>query len=180
MLNRYALGLSLGLYLMIALVCPLHSAAAEPSPRDLQVLARALGFLERPPVGSVEIGIVYPQQSANGRIEAERIAAGFGDGLRVGNLTLRPKLVPVDAAGQAGTIAMLLTEAAVPHAAVVAKAVAGRSILTVSSDRSLVDAGLVVMVVRSEPRVEILVSRAATQAAGVAFAAAFRMMIQER
>lgn len=180
MLNRYAAGINLGLCLMIALVCPLHSAVAEPSPRDLQVLARALGFLERAPVGPVDIGIVYPQQSATGRSEAERVAAGFGDGLRVGNLTLRPKLVSVDTADQAGTVAMLLTDAAVPHAAAVARAVAGRSILTVSSDRSLVDAGLVVMVVRSEPRVEILVSRAATQAAGVTFAAAFRMMIQER
>lgn len=157
-----------------------HHAVAEPTARDLQVLARALGFLEKPPNGIAEIGIVYPQQSASGRAEAGRIAAAFGDGLRAGNLTLRPKLVAAEAAGQAGTAALLLTDAAVPHAAQIAAAVAGRSILTVASDRSLIEAGSVVMVVRGEPRVEILVSRTAAQSAGVGFAAAFRMMIQER
>ncbi len=112
--------------------------------------------------------------------EANRIAAFFGDGLRAGNLLVRPRLVTLEKVGEAGPAALLLTDAAAAQAAMVARVVAGRSVLTVSSDRGLIDAGSVVMVVRSEPRVEILVNRAAAQTAGVNFAAAFRMMIQER
>ena len=159
---------------------PASPAVAEPTLRDLQVLARALGFLERPPSGSAEIGIVYPKQSAAGMAEANRIAASFGDGLRAGNLLVRPRLVTLESVGEPGLAALLLTDAAAAQAATVARVVAGRSILTVTSDRALIDAGSVVMVVRSEPRVEILVNRAAAQTAGVNFAAAFRMMIQER
>ena len=168
--------------LLAALAVPAQpaAAAAEPTLRDLQVLARALGFLERPPSGMAEIGIVYPQQSTVGLAEAQRIAASFGDGLRAGNLVVRPRLVTLESVGDARAAALLLTDAAAAQAALVARVVAGRSILTVTSDRALIDAGSVVMVVRSEPRVEILVNRAAAQTAGVNFAAAFRMMIQER
>ena len=173
-------GLRFFLAVLFVLGGSVHRAVAEPTARDLQVLARALGFLEKPPSGIAEIGIVYPQQLPSGLAEAGRIAAAFGEGLRAGNLILRPKLVAVEAVGQAGTVALLLTDAAVPHAAQIAAAIAGRSVLTVASDRSLIEAGLVVMVVRGEPRVEILVSRAAAQTAGIGFAVAFRMMIQER
>ncbi len=154
--------------------------AVEPTTRDLQVLARAMGFLDRSLGGTAEIGIVYPEQSAAGRAEALRIAASFGAGLRAGNLVLLPRPVTVESVAGAGMAVLLLTDAAAAQAGAVARAVAGRSVLTVSSDRSLVDSGLVVMAVRGEPRVEILVNRAAAQAAGIGFAPAFRMMIQER
>lgn len=167
------------LALLAGLALPL-GAAADPTPRDLQVLARALGFLERPPAGTAEVGVVYPQQSAAARDEATRIAASFGEGIRAGNLVVRPRLVTVEGVASVPVAALLLTEAAVPHAAAIAGAVAGRSVLTIASDRSLIDSGSVVMVVRGEPRVEILVNRTAAQAAGINFAAAFRMMIQER
>ena len=168
------------MFVLLAFCSLGRSALAEPTTRDLQILARALGFLEVAPRGNVEVGIVYPQHSAPGRAEADRIAGAFGDGLRAGNLTLRPKLVTVESVGQAGAAALLLTESAASHAGAVARMIAGRSVLTVSTDRALIEAGSVVMAVRSEPRVEILVSRPAAQAAGITFAAAFRMMIQER
>ena len=156
------------------------SPAVEPTVRDLQVLARAMGFLDRSPTGTAEIGIVFPEQSAAGRAEAQRIAASFGTGLRAGNLTVTPRLVTAESAAGVGLGVLLLTDAAVGQAAALARSLAGRSVLTVATDRGLVDAGLVVMAVRGEPRVEILVNRAAAQAAGVGFAPAFRMMIQER
>ena len=177
---RHRAGFRSLIFVLLALCSLGRSALAEPTTRDLQILARALGFLEVAPRGIVEVGIVYPQQSIAGRAEADRIAEAFGDGLRAGNLTLRPKLVALESVGQAGTVALLLTESATPYAAAVARMIAGRSILTLTMDRALIEAGSAVMAVRSEPRVEILVSRPAAQAAGITFAAAFRMMIQER
>ena len=156
------------------------SAAAEASLQDLQILVRALGFLERPPAGLAELGIAYPAASAAGRAEAERVAALFGDGLRAGALTLRPRLVPADAAGEAPVVAVLLTDAALPQAAQIAVALAGRSVPTIATNAAAIGGGQIVLVLRSQPRVEILVSRTAAQTARVNFATAFRMMIQER
>ncbi|MGK7867626.1 YfiR/HmsC family protein [Falsiroseomonas sp. E2-1-a20] len=155
------------------------AARADVSVRDLQVIARAVAFMTPAPSGTVEIGIVYPTASAPGRQEAERIVAAFGGGLRAGSLTLTARPIALESV-PSGPVALLLTSAALPQAAAVAAAVAGKGVLTVSTDPAAIEGGRVVMTVRSEPRVEILVNRAAAQGAGVSFSAAFRMMIQER
>lgn len=156
------------------------SSAAQVTQRDLLVLARALSFLDGAPSGDFEIGIVFPEGSAPGRIEAERIAAAFGNGLRSGAAILRPRLVLLQDSAKAEVRVLLFTEAALPRVHEVAAAVAGRGVLTVATERSAVEASGAVMAVRAEPRVEILVSSAAAQAADVRFATAFRMMIRER
>ena len=148
--------------------------------RDLQLVARVLGFLDQPPHGAVEVGVVYPAGSAPARGEAEQLAALFQDGVRAGGVTLRPRLLGVEEAASSRLRVLLLTDAAASQAAMIARAVASRGVLTVTANQVLVDEGLAVMAVRSQPRVEVVVSRAAAQAAGIGFAGAFRMMIQER
>lgn len=155
-------------------------AVAEASARDLQVISRALGFIEPAPSGTLDLGIAYPTPSAAGRAEAERVAAAMAGGMRAGNLILRPRLVTVEEASAAPVIAILLTDAALPQAGHLAAALAGLGIPIIATDPAAVASGFVVMAIRTEPRVEILVSRAAARAANVGFSAAFRMMVQER
>ncbi len=168
-----------GLAALLAGGVPVAASAAEMSVRDLQVIARAIAFMTPPPSGTAEIGIVYPGASDPGKQEAERIVAAFGTGLRAGSLTLTARAMPLEGIAS-GPVALLLTSAALPHAATAATAVAGKGVLTVAVEPSAIEGGRVVMTVRSEPRVEILVNRVAAQGAGVGFSAAFRMMIQER
>ena len=172
-------------FLVLASLIPLltlapEEARAQPTSRDLQLVARVLGFLEQPPSGLVDVGIVYPQGSAEGRAEAVRLAALFEDGVRAGGVTLRPRPLAIEEMPAAGLRVALLTDSAVRQAAALARKVASREVLTVTFDQPVVDEGLVVLAVRSQPRVEILVSRAAARSAGIGFAGAFRMMIQER
>lgn len=177
--TRRQFGLRLGG--LAAATLPGLAAAAETSRRDLLILARALGFMERPPTGTAELGIAYPGGSAAARAEAERVAEAFGsEGLRAGPLLLRPRLVAAESLAQPSFAALFLIDAALPLASRVAEALLGRGIATVCTDPTTVERGTVVMAVRSEPRVEIVVSRAAAQRAGVSFSSAFRMMIQER
>ncbi|WP_162530883.1 YfiR/HmsC family protein [Rhodovastum atsumiense] len=166
--------------LMVALAGLAMPAQAETGARDLQLIARTMGFLARPPSGTVEIGIVHPAGSDPGRTEAERIAAIFGSGLVVGALTLHPRVMTIEDAARAPVPVLLLTNAALPQATSLATALAGKGVLTVSTDPASVDARQVVVAVRSQPRVEIFVSRAAALAAGLEFSSAFRMLIQER
>ncbi|MFC0409803.1 YfiR/HmsC family protein [Roseomonas elaeocarpi] len=167
----------LALAVAITLLPGREAGAADTTPRDLQLIGQVLGFLEHPPTGAVEVGLLYAPAA---RVEAEQLAQRFGDGVRAGGVTLRPRLLPVAEIGTAAPRVLLLTNSALPEAAAVARAVAGRGIMTVSPDPALIDGGLAVLAVRSSPRVEILVSRAAAQSAGLSFAGAFRMMIQER
>ena len=173
---------------LLALACPILPASAaaaasahgQPTARDLQLVARELRFLEQPPSGLVEVGIVYPGGSPEGRAEAGQLAALFEGGVRAGAVTLRPRPLTIEDVPAAGMRVVLLTGSAVLHAAALARRVAAREVLTVTFDPPVVDEGLAVLAVRSQPRVEVLVSRAAARAAGVGFAGAFRMMIQER
>ncbi|KAA5610410.1 YfiR/HmsC family protein [Rhodovastum atsumiense] len=174
------LGPALALALALALTCLGTAVPAATGPRDLQLIARVMGFLAHPPGGDVEIGIVYPAQSAAGRAEAEQLVATVPGGVRAGNLVLRPRLLTLEEASRAAPPALLLTEAALSQAGALAAALAGRGVLIVSPDPASVDAAQAVVALRSQPRVEILVSRAAAQRAGLEFASAFRMLIQER
>ncbi|MBK1660121.1 hypothetical protein E2C05_21580 [Paracraurococcus ruber] len=139
-----------------------------------------MAFLEPAPSGLVELGIVYPVGSIDGRAEAERSATAMRDGLRAGAIQLRGRPMTLDEAASAPPAALLLTEAALPQGDRLAALLAGRGVPTISTNPSAVASDKAVMAVRAEPRVEIIVSRAAARVAGVAFSAAFRMMIQER
>lgn len=167
-----ALGVSAGLQ---------NCAMAEPAPsfseRDVQIVARALGFVHPPPSGEGWVAVVFAPGDAAGRRDAERIAALFGEGLRTGGALLRAHPVSADALASGGHAA-LIAAAGAPGDALMAAARSQR-IPCITSVIEQVEAGRCMFWVRSLPRVEILVSRAATQASGLGLAAAFRMMVRE-
>lgn len=154
------------------------SACADVLPEDLHTAARSILFLKNAPVGRADLGLVFTERA--GQELAQRLGDSLGRQLRVGSLDL--DLRPVALANLAGSTARALF--LVDPSQMAARALSGfvqrRGILTITSDPSLVNAGLLVMAVRSLPRVTIQVSRVAEQEAGVSFAPAFRMMIQEQ
>jgi hypothetical protein len=154
------------------------AAAALPTAVDLRVIARALSFLDRPPNGPVELGLIFNEAGGAGQAAATALAEATPP-IAIGALLLTPRPVALAALRQTRVGACLLLEPTPQHARLLAEAVAGRQTLTVTTDRPLVNAGLIVMAVRSLPRVEIIVSRSAAQASGLGFAPAFRMLIQE-
>ena len=161
--------------------CVSAVALEGPDRRDLQLLGQSLSFLREPPNGPLQVGIVYPAGSALGRAEAQAIAAQFSGGIHAGAVTLEPHLVTVDQVTRGtGLSVLVLTDAALPDAGHIAQALAGNGVLTVAFNPATNRSHDVVMAIRGEPRVEILVNRAAAQAAGIQFSTAFRMMIQER
>lgn len=154
-------------------------AQQEPSlsRRDVQVVVRALGFLLPPPAGEVWIAVVFAPGDAASRRDAERIAALFGEGLRTDGAVLRARPTPADALHPGGHAA-LIAAAGAPGGALMAAARAQR-IACVTSTLEQVEAGHCTLWIRSEPRVQIVVSRAAIQASGLGLAAAFRLMVRE-
>jgi hypothetical protein len=183
--GRFLRGAIAAWFIAAALALPLHLTAADTTSgltqRDLRLIAQTLSFLREAPAGTLYLGILYPATSELGHAEAEQIQAEFGGGVNLGALTLRARLLTVDEAVKTpGLTALFLTKAALPEAAAIAAAVAGKGVLTIASDPAAVAAGNVVLAVRSTPRVEIYLSRSAAESARVVFSTPFMLMIQER
>jgi len=163
-----------------AATLPTSPARADITPKDVQVMARALGFTEKPPTGEVNIGIVFAPGNPQSAKEADDLKTLMGTGLKAGNLTLKPVLVKIDDLGSAGDVAaFLLTDGVGADGAKLAAATKTKQKPCVTIDMAQVQSGACVMGIKSEPKVEIVVNKAAAADSGVSFAASFRMMITE-
>jgi hypothetical protein len=162
--------------LLIACGC----ARAEFHLDDLQIAGRALGFLDKPLNGDVNAGIVYVPADPQSARQAQALKQVLGEGLRVGNVTLKPILVPVRDVSRANVALFFLTDgvAGVETKAIVDAARVKRT-PCITTDLAQVRSGVCAIGIRSQPKVEILVNRAAATSTSVAFSAIFRMMITE-
>lgn len=157
----------------------LAPAFAEVSAADLQILARALSFLEKPPVGEVSVGIVYSPGNAPSVREAEAVQGMLRDGLKVGNLTLKGEAVPVSQLGRVNVDLILLTGGLNEEANSVAEISRSRHLVCVTTDLAQVRKGTCLMGIRSVPKIEILVNQAVAATNGTKFSTVFRMLITE-
>lgn len=151
--------------------------AASVSEKDLLVLGRAASFLLPPPANGDVVAVAYADGDAASRADAAAILALIGDGLHTGNAVLRPSLLAVSALGSVRcTLVIAASGANGPTLRAGSRAAHA---LCVTTDMAAVQAGLCALGIRSVPRVEILLNHDALAAAGIEFAAAFRMMIHE-
>jgi hypothetical protein len=155
------------------------TAQAQFALSDLQVAGRALGFLEKPLTGEIKVGIVYTSANPHSFAEAQDIQTMLGGGLRVGNVTLSPVLVPLTDVSGTDVALFFLTEGVGSEAMRTAEAARSKRALCITTDLPQVTSGVCAMGVRSQPKVEILVNRAAAARTGMSFSAVFRMMITE-
>ena len=147
-------------------------AQATTSERDLQVMARAAGFVDGLPRGNVPVAVVDGPN-------ADAVVAAMGAGVAGGGVTLVPRKVAVGDLAGSGVRVIIVPEGQGGQHGAIAAAARSLHAVTMSTDMACVNSGNCVVGVAAEPRVEIVVSRAASTAAGVSFAQAFRVMIRE-
>jgi hypothetical protein len=158
---------------LVLAVAPL-SAHADTT-KDIQIAGRALTFLENGPTGKVVLGIVFDPSKPASVAEKNAVIAAIGGGMSAGAVTLLAKPVEASAVpGVSGVGALYVTTGVNVGAAAKAK-----KLITIGSDASCATSGACTMSVLAEPKVEIIVNRAAAAAVGAVFKAAFRMMIRE-
>jgi hypothetical protein len=151
------------------------TAHAETTQRDLEVIGRAVSFMQGGSGSDRTVAIVYDAASA---AEAEALHALMSGGMSAGRVTLTSRLVPAsDASSVAGADAAIMLGGAASGAT--ATAVTSQGILTVSTDLGCVQSGACVMGVQSSPAVRILLNRSAASTASVSFETAFSMMVEE-
>jgi len=93
-------------------LCVLYAATAQAQLTrvDLQLVARVLGFLEKPLTGTVRLGIVYVPSDDQSVHEADSDLALLGSGLQAGNLLFTPVRVRIDQAAAAQVDVFFLPE----------------------------------------------------------------------
>jgi hypothetical protein len=162
---------------MIVVGAPAH---ADVTLTDLQIAARALSFVSDPLSGKVRIGIVYASDSPRSVSQAQQLRGMLADGMRIGTLELRPVLLESREVAAADVDLYFLTEYILTDATPpLPGGSARRKVLCVTTDIEQVQKGACVMGVRSRPKVEVFVNRAAAAANDVTFSTVFRVMITE-
>ncbi len=169
----------------ITLLCALSLAVLSPaahaaSKKDLQILGRALGFIESGPIDNVKIGLVYTDNHPRSSREADLILAIIGNGIQSGKINLQAEKIHARDAANARNPVLFLTEGIEEHFSSIFSAVSARGIITVSTHDTCLNTNHCVMVIKSEPTVDIQLSAAGAAATSVSFSSAFRMMVTER
>jgi hypothetical protein len=154
-------------------------ARAAVTDSDLQIIGRTLSFLDKPMSGEVTLGIVYVADNPQSAREAQDLQHSLANGLRVGNVVLKPLLVPMDQVAQVNADVLFLTSGLGELAKPVGIASRSRHLPCITTDLSQVQSGRCAVGVSSQPTIEILVNRAAALANGTTFSTLFRMMINE-
>lgn len=164
-------------FLVAALTLPANAQVTET---DLLIAGRALGFIDSLRHNSdVHVGIVYDPAIARSMQQATTFNSATANGLRIGSLVLKPVMVPIASLGSGRVEAFFLTDGLGTEAAKVARASRTRKIPCITFDIAQVRNGNCAMGVRSRPKVEVFVNRAAATATGLDLATVFRMMITE-
>ncbi len=149
------------------------SPAEAFSAKDAQILGRVLGFLDPAPPSSVTLALVYDSPAS--QKEAEGLAGQIAG--KAGNFTLAPKPMKASDVAGSGANAILLMDGV--SAASVTDVVKAKKIPCFTGDSAQVKSGACLISIKTDPKVEILVSGSLQKSSGVGFGAAFRMMITE-
>ncbi len=155
-------------------------ARADVTTADVQVAARALSFVTDPLKGAIRVGIVYAAGNPKSVQQAQSLRSMLGNGLKVGNLELRPVLVRSTDVADANVDLFFLTEyMTVNETPNLLQDRARQPILCVTTDIEQVRRGACVMGVRSRPKVEVFVNRESATTSNTKFSTVFRVMITE-
>jgi ABC-type uncharacterized transport system substrate-binding protein len=154
-------------------------AGAEVTQADILVAGRAISFIQSLAPGDVRVGIVYDPRVPQSSQQASELATMLADGLRVGVFTLKPVMLPVDKVDSGNIALFFLTEGMGANAENVGRASRKRKIPCITFDFGQVRNGACAIGAHAQPRIEVIVNRAAADASGTALNAVFRMMVKE-
>jgi hypothetical protein len=153
-------------------------ASAQMADNAVQVAGRVVSFLQPAPSGAIIAAIIYRPGDAVSENEARTIEHALGSGLVIGSLRLKPKRVAIGSLDELTGAKVAFVTRGTDYREI-ASATAPRSILTISSDPACARAGYCVVTIGSAPRVQIIVSKAASRAAKLRFSSGFLMLIKE-
>jgi hypothetical protein len=169
---------TLAIVMMSAAALPLRGAHAQSlSAKDVQIIGKALGFVD-PPTSSGVVAVVFDPTNAASKQDADAIVAAFGGGITGSSSNFTAKSISsTDFGGGDGYVAVIAAQGAASDG--IMAAAKAHKMLCITADTAAIQGGKCIMSVSSDPAVKITVSDSAARAAGVAFNPAFHMLISE-
>ncbi len=166
--------------LLVCMLGGMHPSrhAERLTPKDLQLAGWALQFTDMPLSGTVNLAIVYAQDVPGSEDEARAAASWLSRGLQVGKLLLMP--VPVEQSSLVDLqdyVAIITAEGV--YLPVIRDAMRQHHVPCLTTHLSQVQDGGCLVGLRSLPAASIQLNSSASASAGIRFATAFRMMVQE-
>lgn len=168
-----------GAVLGVTLALAMMPAWAAFDDTTLRVAGRALGFLDKPPSGNIQVGIVYAPEDPRSVQDAQRLQTMLGSGLRIGNVNLLGRMLKISDADAANIGLILLAEGSGSAAGRIGEISRKKHLPCITTDLAQARSGACAIGVSAQPRVQIIVNQAAAKASAVNFSTAFRMLITE-
>lgn len=129
--------------------------------------------------GATPVAVVHAAGDAASEADASQIARALS-AASVNGISFKPQLVASNDLGAIARSRVVFIAARTPNQAAIFNASSKAHAVTISFDMGCVDTGHCVVGVRTSPKVEIVVSRAARQASDVRFSQAFLMLVTEQ
>ncbi len=149
--------------------------------KDLDVGLRTIRFLKDKPSGRIEVAVLYDSQNRESGEDARAIFGWLkGNADTIGDEMI-PSLIDIHTLGHQRRFALAVLAAGVSPDLfdLVFNYARQNQTLTVSSDMACVHAAKCTIGVISAPRVQVILSRPVSQASGLDFLEAFRMLVKE-
>jgi hypothetical protein len=157
------------------IISPCQGASLQP--QELQILGKALNFLQPPLTGEPVVAIVYAPDDPKSRLDAEDLAGQLNK-VRLGGVAVVARIVASQSLATEA-FQLVITADGADGKPVIAAAQANHA-LCVTANVAAVRDGQCTMAIRSLGKVEIFVNREAAAESGIGFATAFRMMVHEQ
>ena len=168
--KKFLLALGMVYYSLFA------STAYADTQRDFETIAKAIGFVSGGPSGAISMDVLYDPGNPDSVAHADEVI-----GLTSGGVGSKVKLTgkKVSSVSGASSKVIFVTRGASGLYGAALSQAAANGGLTVSTDENCLGGGCV-LVVKTQPSVDIIVNTAAAETTGTEFASAFSMMITKR
>lgn len=173
MVNRLVMGVAA----LTALAA--GAALADVTQTDVEIGGRVLGFLATPVTGDTKLSVVYAPGNAASAAEQKALMGILGSGLKAGNVTFQPSAVELDKIDSVAGGVVFLTGGLGADGAKVAAVLKAKKLICMTTDMAAVQGGFCAIHLKSAPKVQITVNKALADQLGIAFGAAFKLMITE-
>lgn len=164
-------------------IAPYAYAADEVTVSDLEVVARSLGFLDRPERDDgIAVGIVYAPDQPTAGSQAQDAAKRLGAVPGPNGAHFRPMVISTDDLDQIqdGLDAIFLMPGASKYPDAILGAIRRRHLVSISNDPTCLDENCCVLLVRTGRRVEIVLDAALAKMVGARFSAVFTILVKRK
>ena len=172
--QKVLIGLLVSLFLIPLTIT---NSYADVSEKDFRVLTRALSFIHSIPPGETEIAILYNPNNSESKAEALQLEKHLKNKVSVGKITLSGKRYPISQIPSLNNKKVVyLTQGTEKNSARILKS----GTITISNNLACTENNQCVLAAKTDPKVQIHVSREAAAISQTRFDSTFRMMITEK